>query len=446
MNSIRRTLFVRLLAGGAVAALLGTAAIYYRAYEEANALFDYQLEQMAFSLRERLVARIDAGALENDEHAHSFVIQIWNAEGTRLYLSHSRAHMPARVQLGFSNVTTPQGELRVFGLQSARQTVQVAQPMSARRELAAQLALRTLTPVALLLPLVALLIWITVGQGLAPLLVLTGELRRRAPGSLAPLAPGRLPEELQPMVAALNDLLTRLERAMQSQRDFVADAAHELRTPLAAVRLQAQNVELAASEAERTASLAQLRSGVDRAVHLVHQLLTLARQEPGAETRPFAPVDVAALAREAVADFSQLAAAGNVDLGLLRDDPVTVPGDAVALRTLLSNLLDNAIRYTPAHGRIDVCVSRTPAGALLEVLDTGPGIAADERDRVFDRFYRAPGNEAPGSGLGLAIVKNIAGAHGASVTLGERGDARAGLRVGVSLLAAAPAQDLIGAP
>lgn len=431
MNSIRRSLLARLLIGGAIATLIGAAAIYFKAYDEASAIFDFQLERMAYSLRDRLVERLDEASGGGDDDEHLVVIQVWDNTGTRLYLSHANIDMPERSQLGFSDVVTAQGEWRVFGLQSTRQTVQVAQPLSVRRELAAQLALRTLTPVALLLPLGALLIWITVGQGLTPLLVLTRELRRRTPGSIAPLAPGRLPEELQPMVGALNDLLARLERALQGQRDFVADAAHELRTPLAALRLQAQNAALAVNESERAASLVQLQAGVDRATHLVQQLLTLARQEPGAHTPPFALVDLAALARQAVAEVAQLAAAGRIDIGMPRADPVDVQGDADALRTLLSNLLGNAIRHTPPQGRVDVSVSATSQGALLDVLDTGSGIAAEERGRVFDRFYRAQGDATPGSGLGLAIVKSVADAHGANVTLDARADGAQGLRVSV---------------
>jgi two-component system OmpR family sensor kinase len=431
MNSIRRTLLARLIVGGTLATLIAAAGVYFMAYDEASGIFDSQLERMAYSLRDRLVERLDAASGGDEDTEHLVVIQVWDKAGTRLYVSHANIPMPERSQLGFSNLVTSQGEWRVFGLESTNQTVQVAQPLSVRRDLATRLALRTLTPILVLLPLVALLIWITVGRGLAPLLVLTRDLRGRRPGSLAPLPTSPLQEELQPMVGALNDLLARLERAMQGQRNFVADAAHELRTPLAALRLQAQNAVLAPTEHERAESLARLQAGIERAAHLVQQLLTLARQEPGEQARPFAPVDLAALARQAIADAAQLAAASQVDIGLLHVDPVSVQGDAEGLLTLLSNLLGNAIRYTPAQGKIDVSVRAAQQGALLEVLDTGPGISEAERSRVFDRFYRGAAAAASGSGLGLAIVKSIADAHGARVTLDARADGASGLRASV---------------
>lgn len=431
MNSIRRTLLARLIVGATLATLIGAVGVYFMAYDEASGIFDSQLERMAYSLRDRLVERLDAASGGDDDDEHLVVIQVWDKAGTRLYVSHSNIPMPERSQLGFSNLATSQGEWRVFGLESTNQTVQVAQPLSVRRELATRLALRTLTPILLLLPLVGLLIWNTVGRGLAPLLGLAGDLRRRRPGSLAPLATSPLQEELQPMVGALNDLLARLERAMQGQRDFVSNAAHELRTPLAALRLQAQNAALAPTERERAESLVRLQAGIERAAHLVQQLLTLARHEPGELAGPLAPVDLTALARQAVADMAQLAAAGQVDIGLLHADPVSVQGDAEALLTLLSNLLGNAIRHTPPQGRIDVSVRAAPQGALLEVIDTGPGIAEGERSRVFDRFYRGQDHAASGSGLGLAIVSSIADAHGARVALDARADGASGLRVSV---------------
>ncbi len=437
MTSMRRTLLLRLLAGGTLAVLAALAAIYFMAYSQANNLFDFQMERMGYSLRDRVISRLgDSGDADTLEEGRIF-IQIWDKTGTQLYVSQDRLEMPVESRLGFANVATASGEWRTFGVQSANQTVQIAQPMSVRRDLAVKLALSMLIPVGLLIPVLGLLAWFTVGQGLAPLLALTGELRRRGPESHAALAVGRYPVELSPMVDALKDLLRRLELALQSQRDFVADAAHELRTPLAVIGLQAQNVELAANDHDRSRALAELRAGIDRAVHLVQQLLTLARQEPGAGPRAQDPTGLAQIAREVVAEFAQIATDKGVDLGLLKDDAVTVTGDSEGLRILMTNLVGNAIHYTPAGGRVDVSVSNASAGPVLEVLDTGPGIGEDERSRVFDRFYRTQGTGTAGSGLGLAIVKRIADAHGARVSLNAREDGQPGLRALVQF--AAPA-------
>jgi two-component system OmpR family sensor kinase len=233
------------------------------------------------------------------------------------------------------------------------------------------------------------------------------------------LSESGLPREVQPLVGALNGLLGRLSQALAAQRSFIADAAHELRTPLTAVHLQAQLAERATDEAGRRAALADLKDGLERATRLVEQLLTLAREEPGVADRPPATVDLPALAREVVADLAPLAADKRIDLGLSADSPVQVRGDADALATLLSNLVDNALRYTPEAGRVDVGVASDGGRAVLSVRDSGPGIPEADRERVFDRFVRGSVTGAVrGSGLGLSIVKRIAERHGADIAVG----------------------------
>jgi two-component system OmpR family sensor kinase len=236
------------------------------------------------------------------------------------------------------------------------------------------------------------------------------------------------------VVQALNDLLARLRAALERERAFMADAAHELRTPLTALHLQTGMVARASDANEREAALSTLGSGVQRAIRLVEQMLALARQEPRADTERV-PVRLDDLAREVVAELVPLADAGRIDLGIAVAQPATVAGDADALRTLLRNLVDNAVRYTPPGGRVDLSVEapvpEPPTGARLTVTDDGPGIAPSERARVFDRFYRRPGTAPPGSGLGLAIVKAIADAHGASVQLADGPDGK-GLAVSVT--------------
>ena len=217
----------------------------------------------------------------------------------------------------------------------------------------------------------------------------------------------------------------RLRAALGRERAFMADAAHELRTPLTALHLQAGMLTRASGDAEREAAMAGVAAGVHRVIHLVEQLLSLARQEPRAQSVPL-PVRLDDAAREVVAELVPLADAGGVDLGICAAQPASVTGDAEGLRTLLRNLVDNAVRYTPAGGRVDVSIeagagagSIAARGARLLVADNGPGIPATERERVFDRFYRRPGAPAPGSGLGLAIVQTIAAAHGATVALSD---------------------------
>ncbi|MEP6656698.1 MAG: ATP-binding protein, partial [Betaproteobacteria bacterium] len=285
----------------------------------------------------------------------------------------------------------------------------------------ASMALRTIVPLLAVMPFLAILVWFAIARALRPLDRLARAVGTRSPRVLEPLSDAGLPREVTPLVQALNGLLQRLDHALDAQRAFIADAAHELRTPLTAVHLQAQLAQRAANGEERRAAFAELTTGLERANHLVEQLLTLAREEPGVAERPLALVELGELARSVVAEHAAVAAARGIDLGFANVADAgarfVVNGDAVGLRTLLSNLVDNAVRYTGSNGRVDVSVGTTNGSTTLTVRDTGPGIAPAEYPRVFDRFYRAEGASAPGSGLGLAIVRRIADRHGATIAL-----------------------------
>ena len=430
MTSIRRQLLVWLLLGLSVTTLIAAFAVYTRTRVEAEELFDYQLQVMAASFPNHGLGPSAEPPFDTPDPGDVVVVQIWDQHGAQIYLSRRGSPVLERVELGFSTVRTPRGRWRVFNTIVGGNIVQVSQPMRAREELAAGLALRALLPLLILLPVLIGLVWITVGRGLKPLGEIAAALNRRSGEALEPLPGDRVPVEIQPLVAALNDLLARLGGAMHAQRSFIADAAHELRTPLTAVRLQIQLAERAATDGERAAAFAQLKGGAERAAHLVQQLLTLARNEPGAAERPLALTDITGIARDVVAELAPAAEAKGLDLGLSADQPVSVLGDADALRTLLGNLVDNAIKYSAPGGDVDVTVAADAATACWVVTDTGPGIPAPERERVFDRFYRHETGGVMGSGLGLAIVQRVAQRHGATVELAAGPDGR-GLRVTV---------------
>jgi two-component system OmpR family sensor kinase len=428
MTSIRYRLLVWLLIG-AVAAIAGAAiGTYLRARDEANALFDYQLKQMAASLTDAPFAAVAPNSPALGPGEDALVVQIWDRNGVQLFLSQPRRTLPQHAQLGFTTVATEHGEWRVFSTLAEGQVVQIAQPMSARRELAASMALRTIVPLLAALPFLALFAWLTIARGLSPLNRVAAAVARRSPTVLEALSETGLPAEVRPLVHALNGLLERLDQALVAQRSFIADAAHELRTPLAAVHLQAQLAERAESAAERSAALSELKGGLERATRLSEQLLALAREEPGVSNRAPVPVDLGATARTVIADLAPLAAAKGIDLGLNATPGVRMRGDADALATLVSNLIDNAVRYTSHGGRVDVLVRSEAGASLLEVRDNGPGISLEDRERVFDRFYRGAAAHAAGaargSGLGLAIVRRIAERHGAIVTLGPGVDGK----------------------
>lgn len=434
MNSLRTRLCVFLLVAALLAAGITGLLAYRNTLKENEQLFDYQLRQTALSLRDQGVAPNlpPPGA---DEDAPAVVVQIWTMNGTTLYLSHPGTALPDRAVLGFSDVDDGARRWRVYSMVARNRIIQVAQPLELRRDLAAAAALRSLRPLLIFAPLMALLIWLLVDRALRPVQRLAQEVRQRDAGSLAPLAEHGLPSEVQPVAHAINALLARLKLAFDSQRAFVADAAHELRSPLTALRLQLQLLTRAPDAESRRDAAARLEQGVERATRLIEQLLTAARTGPGENVQQMQAVDLGELARQAVADVWPQAEARRTAIALDAPDAPGAPdkaivtGDADALRILLRNLLDNAIRYTPEGGRVDVSVARQQEALLLAVDDSGPGIPPDERERAFQRFYRGQreAGDGIGSGLGLAIVAGIAARHGAAVALLD--SALGGLRV-----------------
>ncbi|HXZ08961.1 MAG TPA: ATP-binding protein [Paraburkholderia sp.] len=421
MRSIRRQLLVWLLA--IVLAGVGIAGwlIYRQALAEANELFDYQLQEIAAALPAEPFTQVLGSGDNGDE---GIVLQIWNRNGVLMYYSHPRAPLAPRAELGFSTEHTDRGDWRVYGAIVGDNVVQLAQPVSVRNRLAANVALRTLWPLIVLLPVLGLALWIIVGRGLKPLRRVTDALDTRHPEALDPLPDQRLPLEVQPLVRALNGLLERLATALQTQKAFVADAAHELRTPLAALQIQSQLVARARDDNARHEALGDLQAGVTRATRLAEQLLALARSEPDGPAAS-GSVDLHALLDECVMACVPLAQQRNVDLGIEASESATVTGDSEGLRVMLNNLLDNATKYTPAGGRVDVSLKVEDGHPVVRIADTGPGIPVAERERVFDRFYRVGAGanrtrtDIAGSGLGLAIVKRIARQHEAQLTLGE---------------------------
>ncbi len=414
MNSLRGRLFVFLLALAAVAALLVGGGTYFSVNAETNELFDYHLRQMALSLR-------DQGRIPDDERAalanadFDYVVQIWSIDGVALYSTLPAPRLPARAVLGFSTVRVGGANWRMFCAATPLRIVQVAQPLAVRRALATTAAWRSVVPIALAAPLVALAMWWLVGASLAPLARVASAARQRDAGALDPLPLDGLPSEITPLVQSFNTLLGRLAQAFDAQRAFVADAAHELRTPLTALKLQLGLLGSAADAAERDDAVTRLNAGVERARHLVEQLLALARADPSVAVT-MREIDLAEVARAAVADSQPLAAARGGEVTLAAA-PAPLRGDAEALRSAVRNLIDNALKYAGPAPRVRVEVAAAADGASVRVDDAGPGIPADERERVFDRFHRREPGRDGGSGLGLAIVRAVAQQHRGRVTL-----------------------------
>ncbi|SDC11909.1 two-component system, OmpR family, sensor kinase [Massilia sp. PDC64] len=421
-HSLRGRLLWFLLAAITIAAVAQASIAYRTALNDADQIFDYHMQQMALSLRSRvpLTSTEDANADTPISGNDDLVVQVWSPDGVRVFRSASHAHLPQRAVLGFSNVRANGTTYRIFSIQTDNQTVQVAQDLAVRRSMASNLALRTLGPIAVMMPILMLVVWWVVSGSLEPVARVRKQVASRQADDLSPVSEAGLPDEVRPLVQELNLLFGRVRTAFDAQQHFVADAAHELRTPLAALKLQVQSLERSDSPDAKRVAVARLTAGIERATRLVEQLLVLARQEASvAGGAPRQPVDIAGAAKRAVAELASVAAAKQIDLGMQRADSADVEGQPDALMILLRNLIDNAIKYTPEGGTVDVSVVAENRGVTVTVEDSGPGIPPAERERVFDRFYRVPGSDAKGSGLGLAIIKSIAERHGATLALGE---------------------------
>ncbi len=452
MNSIERRLLRILLVASVLVSVLLAAATALLVRQKVGDLLDYQLEQVARTL---LAQADDAPHTDGDDPALHLEAQMWAADGRLLWQSGDDLNLPPNTPLGISNVAAAGANrpaARVYTLRDDRRTVQVAHERSLRDGLAIDEGMEMLWPSLLSLMALSFAIVLTVRHGLKPLRELDAQLAQRSAQSLAPIRLAHAPQELRLPLATLNELLVRLDNSLQTHRRFVADAAHELRTPLAAIRLQAGNVFTARDDPAREAARQQLMRGIDRAQHLVQQLLTLARFEPGAAVLANERVDLHQIAQDSLIDLAALADDKQIELGLVGPSPAVMQGDAQGLRILVDNLVGNAIKYAPAGSNVDVELAQTNDQIVLRVRDQGPGIPPEARQRVFDRFARhvahsaanEPGPAAPpGSGLGLAIVADIVRAHGGEIALlpaSDAGGLLAQVRFGINRTTAASPQ------
>ena len=448
MKSLRARLLLLLSVAVTLAALVQAVAVFRNAMNEADAVFDYHLQQLALSLATGDMGLPGFGPDVSAGNNVDYVVQVWAPDGKRIYVSRPRSDLPSQAVLGYTNVQVGNEQWRVYSMQAGGRTIQVAQPLLSRRTLALTFAFNSVWPMLLIAPLLLLVVAWVVRRSLKPLRTLSQELESRAATSFDPIDPQPVMQEMQPVVRAMNGLFTRTRQAFDTQQMFVADAAHELRSPLAALKLQLQGLQRAPDTATRERAVERLGSGIDRATRLVEQLLALARQEAQiAAGAPPQPVPLAELARQAVLDATPAAQQRGIDLGLAPVPPeaegASVPGHAQALAILLRNLLDNAIKYTPRGGRVDVALQADDGHITLLVDDSGPGIAPAERAQVLQRFHRGAqpeGAPASGSGLGLAIADSIARLHGARLQLADAPQL-GGLRVSLRLARHTPPRE-----
>ncbi len=404
MISLRRRLLLILLWSFAAAWLLLAAMSYFSARHEIEELFDAQLAQSA-----RVLLGLTLHELEEENEPDIAGIDIVGRPGPQIRGKDRLSGLEwGKTVAAFSQRARDADDLGVrlprradrgkilAGVPArgpgARVRIAVGESYEIRDELIFDILFNTLLPILLTLPLLALIIWTGVGRGLGPLKKVAGEIAQRSPSQLQPLAVRDTPEEIRPLADSLNRLLGRLDEALESERRFTANAAHELRTPLAGLKTQAQVALRATSEPQRIQMLNKILEGVDRATHLVGQMLTLARLDPDAAAAQYEPVDLVQTAVAVVAERAPSALEKNIEIELTEDSRGAVNGDAAALAILIRNLVDNAIRYTPPGGRVEVSIATREDGITLTVTDNGPGIPELERARVFERFYRAPGS------------------------------------------------------
>jgi two-component system sensor histidine kinase QseC len=428
--SLRLRLLVGILAAVALAWVGVAWSAYLQSRHELDELFDAHLAQSA-SL---LIAQLSEDDDDDDDeiefehaprlhhYARNVAFQVWE-RGKRLRV-HSRSAPSARLSKdddGFSDGTVDGVEWRVFSAwtRGRRALVQVGERRDAREEVSREVAAQILLPLGLALPLLGGVLAFAIGRALRPLRNLADDIGGRDPQRLEPVAASDAPREIRPLVERLNALFARIAKSLESERAFTADAAHELRTPLAAIRAQAEVARKAGGDAERRRALDQVIAGCDRAARLSEQLLTLARLDANDTDRCFGPCDLTEVARDVLAELAPAAHERGVAVELESQTPAVVQGDAGLLHILLRNLVDNAARYAPRGTVVRVGTATPAPSAVLHVSDEGSGIPPAERARVLDRFYRVLGTNQPGAGLGLSIVARIAALHGASLELGE---------------------------
>jgi two-component system, OmpR family, sensor kinase len=432
IRSLRARLFVGMTVVIVLAGCAGGAFAYFWAYDEAIEMQDSILIQIASLVKG---GGFDSGQPLRgvDEDAEVVVIELGTAprgspedrqlfslqDGLRLA---QRGGQPIRVLL----------RTRSDGSRFA-----VAQRTAIRDEIARELALRTLVPIAALVPCLMLITALVIAGSLRPVVRLARDLDTRRADDVSELPAAGTPSELHPFIASINGLLERMKSMLEQQRRFIADAAHELRTPITALSLQAENLEPVPLSAEARDRLAALRNGMRRTQHLLEQLLALAEQDAGLPGTA-EPVALDRVAKEVVADLLPEAARRSVDLGFALVEPVLAFGQPVMFGTALRNLVENAVRFTPGGGHVDIGVYREGRDAVLQIEDTGPGIAQADLDRIFEPFFRGSRPAEDGTGLGLSIVKRIVERLHGSVVIENRSDGgQTGLRATIRLPAAA---------
>lgn len=421
MKSIRRKLIASILATVFLVTLLLATATYFSVREEMDEFYDENLKQVAQVILnthpDTPIASLSKTEIDTKLRGEEeYLVQIWRDDGL-IYSSHPHVDFPFHATDGYKRTFFKDGTWRSYRQSYDDISIQLAQDLKERHSIVIELYRMLLIPILLQLPILALLIWIMIGYGLKPLDHISSLIKGRNASFLDSLPVENIPAEISVLVNALNDLLHRLKEALETQRRFTADAAHELRTPLSAVRLQLDILKRADNIEEQADAMQTLEKGILRGTRLVEQLLELARQEPENIETPFAPVDIAWVIEDTVEQNLPISRSKNIEIMTNIIDRPFINGNAPKLSVMFGNLVSNAITYTKDGGHIIITLRSDHSNILLDIADDGIGIPDKDKERVFDRFYRVAGTGEIGSGLGLSIVRNIADLHGGTITM-----------------------------
>lgn len=403
---------------------------YFDIRHESEELLDAHLAQSAsliLAQAENAIEEIETEHVPQFKEGHRVAFQLWE-RGTKLRLHSKNAPntLLSTITNGFSNAVVNGQEWRVFSVWTRHHEnlVQVAERDDSRQDITHAMTMNLLLPLLIALPLLGLLVWLAVTHALNPLDRLGKQVALREAANLEPLQPQGAPREIMPLIENLNTLFARVARLIEHERRFTADAAHELRTPLAALMTQAQVARAAAGDRERNHALDNVITGCGRAARIVEQMLTLARLEPDDAAGQHAIFDLQALTQSVIADIAPSALQRGVDIELKESRETRVSGNSGLIQIALRNLVDNAVRYSPEGGRVQVEVLMTDVSARIRITDQGPGLSDDEQKNVGQRFYRVLGNAASGSGLGLSITRRIAELHDGMLELKQNSGGR----------------------
>ena len=438
-TSIRYRFLLILLSSVTLAWMVTVVASYYSTIEEEEEVFDAQLAQSGKALlslirkyqeerRQYLGESSLSEVLLEDSieqfdypYENKLLFQVWSTFEQKMILRSISAppYLLSKQSTGFNDVLIADQQWRIFSINDAKHgiQVQVGSSLAMRGKLVSEFALRAMLPMLVALPILTVLIWFATSRALRPVYRLAREVKNRKPFQLRDVQGDYVPVEIRPLVDALNSLFDRLQTVLENERRFTADAAHELRTPLAGLKTQAEVALLANNESDRQQALQYLVSATSRLGYVVDQLLTLARLDPETGITDPEEIQLGGLVSELVAELTLHALDKQIEIGVTDHCKLEIEGQPAAIAILIRNLVDNAIRYTPEQGVVDVSIYEKQRQVVLAVADSGPGIPEDERQRALKRFYRSPGNKEVGSGLGLSIVQRIVELHSASFQL-----------------------------